>query len=198
MAVSTVLMSLFLGCGSSDTEPIDIVPPDNEEQNPTLMEALKNPKANELAGEEGVYIVFVQMRDGATMVEDVEALDTLYFLSAEGVEQTHLYETDKHIDVLRERVIGSGWGGTILYHPIDLPEIDFEHAYAAVKEVAGDRPIANLSIRYTLVPSEPLIVAFTLEGESAGFCDEYDYTVGTGEAVLAVANVGCFFRYEDS
>ncbi len=194
LLVLFVGLSLFTGCGSSNS-PINDSPPGEDEGtgNPSLMEALKNPKINDLAGDEGIYITFVQSFDGTTMVNDVEALDTLYFLSAVGIEQTQVIETNKFIDIVDTRLVDEVWGETALYYPANLPDIDFAGAYNAVKVVSGDKPIASISIRYTLVPSEPLIVAFTLEGANAGTCDEYDYAVETGEVDLVAYGIACFF-----
>lgn len=191
LLVLFVGLSLFTGCGSSDNDS----PPGGveETESPTLMEALKNPKANDLAGDDGLYIIFVQSRDGATMVNNVEGLDTLYFLSLAGTAQTRVYETDKSINVLDERLVDDFWEGAAPYYPANLPDIDFAGAYNAVKAISGDKPIANISIRYNVSPGEPLIVAYTLEGANAGSCDEYDYTVETGEVDLAAYGIACFF-----
>ena len=197
LLVLSVGLSLFTGCGSTDS-PINDSPPGEDIESPTLMEALKNPKANNLAGDDGLYIIFVQSRDGATMVNDVEALDTLYFLSLAGSGQTRVYETDKSINVLDERLVDDFWEGAAPYYPTNLPDIDFAGAYNAVKAISGDKPIANISIRYNVSPGEPLIVAFTLEGANTGSCDEYDYLVETGEVDLAAYGIACFFDINDS
>jgi len=165
------------------------------ETSPTLMEALKNPKSNELAGDEGVYIIFAQSRDEKT-VTNIEALDTLYFLSAVGTTQTHVYETNKYIDVIDDQLVDDVWAETVIYHPNSLPNINFDTAYNTVKEVAGDKPIANISIRYELIPEEPLIISFVLPSEISGLCDEYDYYVETDEAELAANDVSCYFNID--
>ncbi len=185
---------LFLtGCGSSDTT--DNSGPDEGEENPTLMQALKNPKTENLAGNEGVYIIFVQSRDGTTMVDSVEALDTLYLLSAVGTKQTHVYETDKSINVINDRLVDSLWMETKIYHPADLPDIDFESAYQSVKAVSGDKTIAGISILYPLKTGD-LIVGFNLQGDTAGSCEDYFYTVESGEVQL-MGETKCFFDIND-
>ena len=183
-----ILASGFLymtGCGSHKSSEVS----------PALMEALKNPKTDELAGEEGLYITFVQSRDGKTMMNDVEALDTLYLLSAVGTTQTHVYETDKNVNVLSDNVVNDVWGETRLYRPAALPDIDFEKAYSAVKKIAGEKPIANIAIFYTLEENE-LRVSFTLEGKTPDLCDQYQYIVASDDAFAATNNVKCFFENE--
>ena len=185
----------FVGCGSSDSDDTPSGPGVDEEST-TLMEALKSPKAQELAGDEGVYIIFVQSRDGATVVNDVETLNTLYLLSAVGTEQTHIYETNKGMDVLNERLIDDVWMETKLYYPADLPDIDFDSAYESVKSVSGDKPIANIAVFYNL-DGWQLTVSFTLQGESTDSCEQYVYIVATGEAYQTAAGVKCFFDIND-
>ncbi len=172
------------GCGNSTST----------HTKPTLAEAIKSSKANTLAGEEGAYIIFVQSRDGTTMVNDVEALDTLYFLSAVEPNQTHVYETDKYINVLDERVVDSPWMETAVYHPANLPDIDFDKAYSSVKAIAGDRPIANIAVFYALEPENPLIVSYTLKGDTADSCTQYQYYEDTGEVYQTGIEVKCFFN----
>ncbi|BAF71820.1 hypothetical protein [Sulfurovum sp. NBC37-1] len=179
-------LAFLAGCGHSDSTL-------KEPTEPTLAEAIKSSKANELAGEEGAYIIFAQSRDGATMVNDVESLDTLYVLSAVGTDKTHVYETDKNINVLDDKLVDEPWMETEIYHPADLPNIDFDKAYSAVKAVAGDRPIANIAVFHTLEPENPLIVSYTLKGDTADSCVQYQYTVDTEEVHQTGAEVKCFF-----
>lgn len=185
---------LFLvGCGNSDSSANDRPGGEEGVENPTLMEALKSSEAENLAGEDGVHVIFVQSRDGTTMMNDVEALDTLYLLSGAGATQTHIYETDKSINIIDDRIVDDVWLGGVPYNPANLPDIDFDSAYESVKAVSGDKPIANISIRYNDSLGEPLIVAFTLQGATEGACDEYDYPVETGEVNLAAYGIACFF-----
>ena len=187
-------LSFFTGCGSSDSDDTPSGPGEDE-GGVTLMEALKNPKVNDIAGDIGVSTIFVQSRDGSTMVDDVEALDTLYFLSLAGEGQTHIYETDKNINILNDRLVDDFWEGAAPFYPANLPDIDFESAYESVKAVSGDKPIASIGIRYNESPGEPLILGFYLQGVNAGSCDEYDYVVETGEAYRAAYGVACFFDF---
>lgn len=183
-----VFGSLYMtGCKSHDSSGTS----------PILMEALKNSKTNVLAGEEGLYITFVQAKDGHTMMKNVEALDTLYLLSAVGTTQTHVYETDKNINVLSENIVNHAWLETRLYHPAALPDIDFEKAYSAVKKIAGEKPIANIAIFYTLEENE-LRVSFTLEGETPDRCDQYQYIVASDDAFASMKNVKCFFENDSN
>ena len=188
----TVSLAFLTGCGSSDSDNGSDNGVDEGTENPTLIEAIKSPKANQITGDQGVYIIFVQSRDGTTMQKDVEALDTIYFLSAVGTTQTHIYETDKNIDVLNDRMVDKPWMETSIYHPADLPDIDFDKAYSSVKAVAGERPIANIAIFYTLYPNQ-LMISYTLEGDTTDSCTQYQYTVDTGEVYQTGQEVKCFF-----
>jgi len=176
-------LAFLAGCGHSDSA----------QKEPTLAEAIKSPKANKLAGEQGAYIIFVQSRDGATMQNDVEALDTLYILSAVETDKTHVYETDKNINVLDDRLVDQPWMETAIYHPSDLPDIDFDKAYSAVKAVAGERPIANIAVYYVLEPDNPLVISYTLKGDTVDSCTLYQYYEDTGKVHQTDSEVKCFF-----
>ncbi|MEA3491694.1 MAG: hypothetical protein U9R27_07310 [Campylobacterota bacterium] len=180
----------FAGCGSSNTTGGGEV-----EVEESLMQAIKSPEADSLAGDQGVYIIFAQSRDGATAVESIEALDTLYLLSAEGVDQTHIYETDRSINVLTDKLVDNVWMETEQYHPADLPDIDLQEAYGSVKAVSGDKPIANIAIFYTLY-NHQLRVGFTLQGDATDSCEQYAYIVDTGEVYQTGSEVKCFFEIE--
>ena len=58
----------------------------------------------------------------------------------------HIYETDKNMNVLYDKLLNDIWLETEIYHPADLPDIDFQEAYRSVKAVAGDKPIANIAV----------------------------------------------------
>ncbi len=185
---------LFLtGCGSSDTSGGGT----GIEDERSLMQALKSPEANSLAGDQGVSIIFVQSRDGATAVDNIEALDTLYLLSAAGAGQTHIYETDKSINVLNDKLINDVWLETEIYHPADLPDIDLQEAYRSVKAVSGDKPIANIAVFYAL-EEDQLRVSFTLQGDATDSCEQYAYIVDTGEVYQTGSEIKCFFDMNDS
>jgi len=195
--VLSIGLLFFVGCGNSDSSGtgswwgtgLD------EGTEGSLIQAIKSPEANALAGDEGVYIIFVQSRDGATVEHNVEALDTIYFLSAIGTDQMHIYETDKNINVLYDKLLNYIWGGTAVYFPADLPDIDFQEAYRAVKVVSGDKPIANIAIYYTQYGDE-LGVSFTLQGDATGSCEQYIYYADTGEVDQIGLKVKCFFEIE--
>jgi len=186
---------LFLaGCGNSGTSDGDTGIDEGTEG--SLIQAIKSPEANTLAGDQGVYIIFVQSRDGATAVHNVEALDTIYLLSAVETDQMHIYQTDKNMNVLYDKLLNDVWAETEIYHPADLPDIDLQEAYRAVKAVAGDKPIANIAIFWPLVPESELIVGFTLQGDATDSCEQYDYSVDTGEVIQTGSEVKCFFEIE--
>jgi len=163
---------------------------DNNTEN-TLIQALKSQEADRLAGDEGVYIIFVQSRDSIAKT-DVEALNALYFLSAIGIDQMNIYETDKSINILDEELVNDTWLETRKYHPANLSDIDFQEAYRAVKVVSGDKPIANVAIFYTLEHDE-LRVGFTLQGDATDSCEQYAYIVDTGEVYQTGSEVKCFY-----
>ena len=188
---------LFLaGCSNSDTTDGDTGTEEGAGGTEgSLIQALKSPEANSLAGDQGVYIIFVQSRDGTTVVHNVEALDTLYLLSAIGTDQMHIYETDKNMNVLYDKLVDDVWRGTEIYHPADLPDIDFQKAYRSVKAVSGDKPIANIAIFYTLY-GDQLRVGFTLQGDATDSCEQYTYIVDTGDVYQTGNEVKCFFEVE--
>jgi len=187
---------LFLaGCGNSDSSSSGGDTGTEEGAEGSLIQALKSPEANTLAGDQGVYIIFVQSRDGATVVHNVEALDTIYLLSAIGTEQMHIYETDKNMNVLYDKLLNDVWLETEIYHPADLPDIDFQEAYRSVKAVSGDKPIANIAVFYTLY-GDQLRVGFTLHGDATDSCEQYAYIVETGEVIQTGSEVKCFFEIE--
>lgn len=197
LSLMVIIGLLFLaGCGNSDSSSSSGDIGTDEGTEGSLIQALKSPEANTLAGDQGVYTIFVQSRDGATAVHNVEALDTIYLLSAVGVTQMHIYETDKNMNVLYDKLVDDVWEGTNIYHPADLPDIDFQEAYRAVKAVSGDKPIANIAILWPIVPESELIVSFTLQGDATDSCEQYDYTVDTGEVIQASSEVKCFFEIE--
>ncbi len=190
---------LFLaGCGNSDSsstgEPGGGTGTEEGTEG-SLIQTLKSPEANNLAGDQGVYTIFVQSRDGATAVHNVEALDTIYLLSAIGTDQMHIYETDKNMNVLNDKLVDDVWLETEIYHPADLPDIDFQEAYRSVKVVAGDKPIASIAVFYTLY-GDQLRVSFQLQGDATDSCEQYAYIVDTGEAYQTTSETKCFFEIE--
>jgi len=196
IALMLSISLLFLaGCSNSDSSSSDGDVGTDEGTEGSLIQALKSPEANRLAGDQGVYTIFVQSRDGATAVHNVEALDTIYLLSAVGVTQMHIYETDKNINVLYDKLIDDIWLETNTYHPADLPDIDFQEAYRSVKAVAGDKPIANIAVFYTL-SADQLRVGFTLQGDATDSCEQYAFIVETGEVFQTGSEVKCFFEIE--
>ena len=107
----------------------------------------------------------------------------------------HIYETDKNMNVLYDKLVDDVWLETEIYHPANLPDIDFQEAYRSVKAVAGDKPIANIAVFYTL-SADQLRVSFTLQGDSADSCEQYAYIVETGEVYATGSEVKCFFEIE--
>lgn len=200
-----IVFSLFF-CGSSVSAPADS-PSMGIDASSALMKALKSPQAEMLSGangeEGGVYIIFVQSRDGVSMVRNVEALDTLYLLTAQGLDQTLVFETDKTnkgLYLLRYRLVNDTWGDTAIYNPADLPDIDFQKAHRMVKEYSGQhKKIASIAVLINLVPEEPLIVSFQIEGDTAESCEQWRYNVAEDEVYPepTAGETRCFFDMDE-
>lgn len=168
-----------------------------------LLNALKSKQTEMLAGAHGVYIIFVQSRDGESTASNVEALDTLYLLSDQSkfdmeIFRTIVFETDKNIRLLRYRLVDDIWGETVIYNPADLPNLDFQKAYRLVKEYSGkDQAIASIGIFYALVPGEPLIVSFQMKGDEDEFCKQYQYYFDTDQVFQTAQESKCFFDMDE-
>jgi len=158
-------------------------------------------------GGENVSVIFVQPRDGESTVRNVEALDTLYLLTRQTIQDVGLiliFETDKTnnaLRLLRYRQQEGVWLGAVPYNPADLPDIDFQEAYRLVKAEAGKaHPITQIGILYAAYEGAPLIVVFSVKVEwlDEGLCQEWVYTYdATGTAVHEGMIAGCYFDMDN-
>jgi hypothetical protein len=167
------------------------------ETSSALMKALTSPQAEMLSGDEGVYIIFVQSLDGVSTVKNVEALDTLYLLAAQGEEQMLVFEADKtnkELRLLNYKLLNTIWIETAIYNPAELPDIDFQEAHRLVKEASGkDKTIASISVFYALFPEDDLIVSFQMKGDSP-YCEQWQYHVATGDVWQTAFETMCFYQ----
>lgn len=168
-----------------------------------LMKALKSPQAEMLIGHEGIGIaeIYVQPRDGESTVRNVEALNTIYFITEHELYDGVLviFEADKTSNSLRLLNYWTHegyWGGEKRFHPAELPDIDFQEAYRIVKDDAGSSyPIAGISLYRTLIPphNEPMIT-FNLYIPEPGSPDCVQWLYNTLTKVTSPAGrVRCYF-----
>jgi hypothetical protein len=165
-----------------------------------LMKALKSPEAEILSGPVGVEIIFVQSRDGESFRKNVESLDTIYLITAQGTESLLIFEADKTnkpLYLLGYRFIPGGEViGAELFFPNDLPDIDFQRASRKVAKLSGGRPIAKIGIVHTSAQGHPLEVSFDVQGENPDepdMCPQYVYDVASDMAHDTGLVVKCFF-----
>jgi hypothetical protein len=163
-----------------------------------LLHALRSEQAEILAGEKGVFVIFAQTRDGST-VKKIEALDTLYLLADQGIpdmDRTLIFKTDKHLHLLRYRLVDLPWLDAVPFHPREaLPDIDFRQIQRIVDRESGRKPIASIEIFFLLVENAapPLIVNLQVKNDGDGSCDQYVYNVDERRIVNHVTGVACFF-----
>lgn len=171
-------------------------------QSSALMNALKSQQAEILSGDQGVAIIFVQSRDGMSTVRNVEALDTLYLLAAQGVEKlTLVFETDKTnkpLYLLRYKLTDDIWDGTVRYNPAELPEIDFQKAHRLVKENSGKhKTIASIAVFYGLFQGGRLIVSFQIKDNASELCEQWLYDVAADDVSETSPSVTCFYDMDE-
>jgi hypothetical protein len=168
-----------------------------------LLHALRSEQADILAGEKGVFVIFAQTRDGST-VRNIEALDTLYLLADQGIpdmDRTLIFKTDKHLRLLRYRLVDLPWLDAVPYHPREaLPDIDFRQIQRIVGRESGRKPIAAISIFFLLGPTSnpPLIVTVQVKNEGDDSCDQYLYNVDESRIVNLRTGVACFFDMDEA
>lgn len=166
-----------------------------------LMRTLTSPQVEILSGDQGVYIIFVQSRDGLSTVRNVEALDTLYLITAQGIDQTLVFEADKTnkpLYLLRYRLVDDIWMETEIYNPVELPDIDFQKAHRLVKKKSGrDKAIASIGILYNLNADGALVVSFQIKSDAEEFCEQWQYHVATDEVWQTAHETRCFFDMDE-
>jgi hypothetical protein len=172
----------------------------------SILNALKSEQAGILAGDRGVYTIFVQTPDGTT-VRNIQALNTFYFLSdqfkdtAPTADRTLIFKTDRRLHVLRYRLVDEPWLDAVPYSPPeDLPDIDFRKIQRIVKKESGHKPIASISIYFFLdaSPNPPLMVDVQVKNDTDDSCDQSQYNVDKDEIANFVPGVLCFFDMDDS
>jgi len=179
------LTAMVGGCGSNQGESKNT----NE-----ILSAIRGPEADVLAGETGVYIVFIQREDGKA-VSSVDQLDTFYFLASQPgcqMGQTLVFQTDTDLKLERYRLVGEPWMQRRVFRPSDIPDVDLDKAYSKVKEMAGDLPISNISISIPLEETVRHMVIYTLKNPD-GHCEEYLYEIESGNVSEGMQNVACLF-----
>ena len=169
-------------------------------QSSALMNALNSQQAEILSGDQGVAIIFIQSRDGISTVRNVEALDTLYLLAAQGLDQTLVFEADKTnkpLYLLRYRFINDIWAETARYNPAELPEIDFQKAHRLVKEYSGKhKSIASIAVFYGLIQGGRLIVSFQIKDDASELCEQWLYDVAADDVSDTPQSATCFFNMD--
>lgn len=226
----TTVFSIFFA-GSSISAPAEPWAPSGMGvgASSALMKVLKSPQAEMLSGVNectlhadgekcglGVYTIFVQTRDAASMVSNVEALDTIYMFPDQShvpqepnwfMQVLELDKTNKELRLLRYKLVEGLWYDLIPHNPADIPDIDLQQAYRLVREqveqdpwFSGDaRTLARISIYDALSSSgSEWQVAFYIryEGDADGICREWDYHVD-GNYVSYGGPHHCFFQWDE-
>lgn len=183
-----------------------------------LMNALTSPQAGMYASGDKLLEIFVQNRDGASTVRNIEALDTIYFITNTGIkgeDQTNkkgdvliafqIDKTSSHLGLISYKALVDVPLGTVQLDPTTLPDINFQWAWKQITIAAGaeykvkpqDLVLARIGIARAVYPEKPLVISFDFkpkdyEGDT---CWEWIYAYDDQDIFNSGFTVGCWFMY---
>lgn len=182
-----------------------------------LMKALTSAKAGMYAYDGGLLKIFVQPRDGASFVRNVEALDTIYFETdtLTEIDSQHVlltFQTDKtsrNLELLSYKSWVDFPEGTAIFDPTTLPDINFQWVWRQVKNDAGpiygapveDLVLASVGISYAVAPGTPLNVTFQFKPDyqETEYCWSWKYVYYTDTDTGVIEDTyfiqPCWFAY---